>query len=210
MALDLTKCNEGIAKFNEKYHVKFDLQRYINSVGKLFLLGDFSWDYTYRRTFVRLGKDMLAEKIKGNIKEDVTLADMLNDFEKNIMRNYRHACKAAKETGYPTPYTGLDKEKAITVLQGIVQSMPKNTKEDAIQKYQKREMRIRDMVAFAKTLPTLTGEEKRRALLSVVAYSLALKEVNESRSDRWRFWHRWRNAAEQRESDNLLKMVEKE
>ena len=51
------------------------------------------------------------------------------------MRNYRHACKAAKVTGYPTSFTGLKSDTARIFLRGIVESVPKSIKEDAIQKY---------------------------------------------------------------------------
>ena len=207
MALDLTQVNQEVSNFNAKYKVNFNLDGYIRVSQSASVFGKFGWDLMYRKMFEDLGKEMLKQKIQGNVK-DTNIVDMFQDFEKKIMRGYRHACKKENITGYPSSYTGFSKDGLRQYLNGIVDSMPKSIKEDAIQKYKSGQIRIRDMVALAKSLKTLEGDAKKQAIIKVMACAEALREVNASRTSGWRFWHRWRNAAEIREMDNLMRLVD--
>ena len=208
MALDLTQVNQEVSNFNAKYKVNFNLDGYIRVSQSASVFGKFGWDLMYRKMFEDLGKEMLKQKIQGNVEKNLTLVDMYKDFETKIMRGYRHACKKDGFTGYPSPNTGFDKESLRHYLNGIVGAIPKSIKEDAVQKYKNGEIRIRDMVALAKSLKTLEGDAKKQAIIKVMACAEALREVNASRTSGWRFWHRWRNAAEIREMDNLMRLVD--
>jgi hypothetical protein len=76
---------------------------------------------------------------------------------------------------------------------------PKNDIEAVMMNYEKGNIRIRDMVAFAKNIDRHGGLTPKNMRI-LASYSEALKRINESRTTGWRWIHPWRNNAEQRDA----------
>ena len=84
----------------------------------------------------------------------------------------------------------------------------KNNVDVIASNYLNGNIRIRDMVAFARNISDFGGLGKPENRTILASYSLALKKVNESRGFWWRRRHPFRNSAEAREAkaiDEILK-----
>lgn len=190
MAFTLTK--NGIKIIKERYGVELDLSFYLKQSKKTSpedaLIGMFG--EAYQQIYLKDTLDMKGESHK--------CAEFFNDLNNFVVFNLRSEAPLNRVKS-PERYLGLSPMGQYEVMKGIRTTGPKNDIEAVMMNYEKGNIRIRDMVAFAKNIDRHGGlTEKNMKILA--SYSEALKRINESRTTGWRWIHPWRNNAEQRDA----------
>ena len=200
MATELSAVREFVKRFNDKYKVNYDLDDYMTR------MRTEDPDTLYIGTFNK----MLDQAIEHMSElKDFTVSHMLEDYNYytvsflnmyiNSHRDLDPPLKSIRLTKTPNGY-----------LSEVNEYLDKKvwSKVDAVgQKYEAREIRIRDMVRESKELDLLQGADKEAAAKKIAGYALALRRVNESHPRWWRIIHPFRNNAEKREAQNFEKLL---
>ena len=200
MATELSTLNSLVQKFNDKYKVNFDLDDYMTR------MRTENSDTLYIGTFCK----MLDQAIENVSKlKDFTVSQMLLDYNDLAVGYMNMYTKDHPQLDPPLNVIRLTKS-ANGYLSDVNEYLDKKVwgKVDEVgQKYESREIRIRDMVRESKELGRLQGQERENAAKKIAGYALALKRVNESHPRWWRIIHPFRNNAEKREAQNFEKLL---
>ena len=200
MATELSTLRSLVQKFNDKYKVNFDLDDYMTR------MRTENFDTLYIGTFCQ----MLDQAIE-NVSQlkDFTVSLMLLDYNDLAVGYVNSYIRDNPKLDPPLNTIRLTKT-ANGYLSEVNEYLDKKvwSKVDAVgQKYEAREIRIRDMVRESKELDRLQGQERENAAKKIAGYALALRRVNESHPRWWRIIHPFRNNAEQREARNFEKLI---
>ena len=200
MATELSTLNSLVQKFNDKYKVNFDLDDYMTR------MRTENSDTLYIGTFCK----MLDQAIENVSKlKDFTVSQMLLDYNDLAVGYMNMYTKDHPKLDPPLNVIRLTKS-ANGYLSDVNEYLDKKVwgKVDEVgQKYESREIRIRDMVRESKELGHLQGQDRENAAKKIAGYALALKRVNESHPRWWRIIHPFRNNAEKREAQNFEKLL---
>ena len=200
MATELSTLRSLAQKFNDKYKVNFDIDDYLTR------MRTENYDTLYIGTFCK----MLDQAIENVSKlKDFTVSQMLLDYNDLAVGYMNMYIKDHPKLDPPLNFIRLTKT-ADGYLSDVNEYLDKKVwgKVDEVgQKYESREIRIRDMVRESKELGRLQGQERENAAKKIAGYALALKRVNESHPRWWRIIHPFRNNAEKREAQNFEKLL---
>ena len=200
MATELSTLRSLAQKFNDKYKVNFDIDDYLTR------MRTENSDTLYIGTFCK----MLDQAIENVSKlKDFTVSQMLLDYNDLAVGYMNMYIKDHPKLDPPLNVIRLTKS-ANGYLSDVNEYLDKKVwgKVDEVgQKYESREIRIRDMVRESKELGRLQGQERENAAKKIAGYALALKRVNESHPRWWRIIHPFRNNAEKREAQNFEKLL---
>lgn len=200
MATELSAVRAFVKKFNDKYKVNYDLDDYMTR------MRTEDSDTLYIGTFNK----MLDQAIEHMSElKDFTVSHMLEDYNYYTMSYLNMYINSHPDLDPPLNVIRL-KKTPDGYLKDVNEYLDKKVwgKVDAVgQKYEAREIRIRDMVRESKELDNLQGTAKENAAKKIAGYALALKRVNESHPMWWRIIHPFRNNAEQREARNFEKLL---
>lgn len=197
MAYGRTK--NGIKIIKERYGVEFDLNFYLKQSKETSpedaLIGMFG--EALQQIYLKDTLDMKGESHKS--------AEFFKDFNNYVVYNLRDDAPLNRAVA-PKRDLGLTLMEQYRIIKGIRNVGPKNDIEAVMMNYEKGNIRIRDMVAFAKNIDRHGGlTEKNMKILA--SYSEALKRINESRTTGWRWIHPWRNNAEQRDAKFIENLI---
>ena len=200
-----------VTAFNNKYGLDFSYEEYETTVLKnqnlasVFAMEKKSINMENRVYISKFGAmykkaftNFLDKKI-----ENFSTEQMLKDY-RTLMKGYR---SARKEANNPLEQNWVASSYLIESAKENIKTIPGNKPDYVEERYLKGELRIRDMRAEVKRLMSMEGEKTPEILAVVLGYSEALKCVNVDRPLWWRWIHPFRNAAEQRESENFANVV---
>ena len=197
MAYQLTK--NGIKIINEKYGVELDLSFYLKQSKETSpedaLIGMFG--EAFQQIYLKDTLDMKGESHK--------CAEFFKDFNNYVVYNLREDAPLNSARA-PKRDLGLTPMEQYRVMKGIRNTGPKNDIEAVMMNYEKGNIRIRDMVAFAKNIDRHGGLTPKNMKI-LASYSEALKRINASRTTGWRWIHPWRNNAEQRDAKVIENLI---
>ena len=197
MAYQLTK--NGIKIINEKYGVELDLSFYLKQSKETSpedaLIGMFG--EAFQQIYLKDTLDMKGESHK--------CAEFFKDFNNYVVYNLREDAPLNSAIA-PKRDLGLTPMEQYEVMKGIRTTGPKNDIEAVMMNYEKGNIRIRDMVAFAKNIDRHGGLTPKNMKI-LASYSEALKRINASRTTGWRWIHPWRNNAEQRDAKVIENLI---
>ena len=208
MAVDFSKYEHLVTKFNSDYGVNFSYREFETSIRRLRYLsenfvgqrsprgmetrkyvGDF--EKIYKQALVNLADRRCAFKTE----------DMVNDF-RAMMDGYR---SAMNESGQEVE-EWAPKSELVGIANNLAQSLPDRQVTFAQDRYLQGKLPIREMRAHANHLLNI-GERSTEAVSAIINYANALKNVNGSRSFWWRVFHPFRNNAEQREAESFINIA---
>ena len=182
------KYQNQVNEFNQKYGVKFSYEEFESNILKMrnfkrnfnFESKDMTMeDSIYRGTFSNLYKQSAHSFIDKKIK-NFSYADFLQDYEA-LIANYRIECE---KTGYPKPSVRGGWTKDSDVLESVnkkIADVKDKTQDDVEDRYEKRELRIRDMRAYAEQLRD-SGETSVEKISALFVYANALESYNKKRN----------------------------
>lgn len=186
--------------FNETYGTSVSLDRIQSEYKRLNSYNNALQVVFYDAYVTALLKDLCKKDV-----DFLNSQDMLKDFKRLVVNNL--ADEIPKEQkGTISKNMGLEtKLTEYNMLEAIWKALPQNNVEVVATSYKNGNIRIRDMVAAAKSTPKYDDRTK----ILLVSYAEALKRVNESRSFWWRLnplnWAR--NHAEKRDSKLIESLV---
>ena len=189
----------GIKIIKEIYGVELDLSFYLkqskitspeNALTRMF-------KEAFQQIYLKDTLDMNGESHK--------CANFFNDFNKYVVFNLREDAPLNRAVA-PQRDLGLKPMEQYTLIEGIRNVGPKNDIEAVMMNYEKGNIRIRDMVAFAKNIDRHGGLTPKNMRI-LASYSEALKRINKSRTTGWRWIHPWRNNAEQRDAKVIEDLI---
>lgn len=202
---------QASAQFNERYGVKFDLSDFdtkLRAIDDSKGLGSKKRNDLYKTAFTALYEAAYGNYLSGKL-ETFDFADMLKDFENNVMKPYREFC-ASEPTPISTPKEygswGSSNRLFMMDVHKYLQGVPTSARYYAGLRYEKGKTRIRDMREYA---ASINNKEKptNGEIATLQVYADALQNTNDSRSVFWRIIHPIRNAAEKREAKNFQAQV---
>lgn len=197
MAYGRTK--NGIKIIKERYGFEFDLSSYLKKSKETSpedaLIGMFG--EALQQIYLKDTLDMKGESHKS--------AEFFKDFNTFVVFNLREDAPLIRARA-PKRNLGLTPMEQYRVIKGIRNTGPKNDIEAVMMNYEKGNIRIRDMVAFAKNIDRHGGLTPQNMRI-LASYSEALKRINESRTTGWRWIHPWRNNAEQRDAKVIENLI---
>ena len=212
MARKYAKYDTDVESFNDKYGTNFSFEDVERGINKYNLLThDFhvkldkhlsNEDALYRMIFLTLWQKYVESYMEFYNKE-IDCHEFANQFE-ILMDTYREA----NNTDLPHELGGWkDEIEMLEAMADVVENMSFDRNEYMVNKYLKGNIRLRDMRA---TLGELEDDIKSYNpdlgegvicydFAKVMTYVSALEQVVASRSGWWKFWHPFRNNAEQRD-----------
>lgn len=199
MPINLDAINEKVNNFNQKYKTNFVFADYLRLANKN------GQDSAFWQTFEEVYNSTIARKMKGEKFPNVYT--MLSEFENEIIQEYRVQCQQNNANEIPAPFGNKNRQERATALQKIVEKQPLYKYLTVANAYKNGEIRIRDMRAITKELCETQGNVDREIIKNAIRNAYALKRVNETRSGIWKFFHPFRNNAEQRDSKNMLQAI---
>jgi hypothetical protein len=110
----------------------------------------------------------------------------------------------AADKDWPKPSALVNRVKKD--LSDAKKGIPDTKEEYIIKRYLSRDLPIRKMREHAQQIMNSNTKDPAK-FSTILAYANALEEINGKRSGLWKFFHRFRNAAEIREARNFKKMV---
>lgn len=197
----IENAKEKAAKFNEKYHVNFDLDKFSAD------LRQGNANQVFADTFKGLFRD--AIKNMEHI-QDFDADTMLNDFDRETVDYFRHYQKANGElfTREQIPgHRGGISEKYWWEAMGKELDLLENSKvQEIVDDYKRGNVTIDLMIENAKDM-TASDDENNRDTIAVAAASVAaLKQANKERG--WKFiFHLPTHFAEKRAIAKLEKQL---
>lgn len=212
MPVDITKFNDQVATFNQKYKLNFSLENYEQELAKQYrkikpkdedavLAVQTEVFYT---TIKGLYRDVAENAVRlGEADKNLFSLDMMDEFD-DIVQGY-HQADNNQGGVLSEPYGGKEKLYRLEAIQDAVKSVPKSKAEIFAIEYKNGGKPIREMRDFANTLSAHEADNDKA--LMALQYAEALRLANESRSFWWRFFHPIRNRAEQREAVNIRGQV---
>lgn len=198
MPIDVKQFENMVNEFNAKYNQNIDLAQLVS------LTDIRKWDEIYWETFTPILNSHIDRKLTDGTLP--TAQQLLEDYENMVFKPYREECRKQKEFIIPHAY-GAEKDAKSAAMQRLYDALagkPTGIGELGVA-YKDGQMRIRDMVAFA-SREHEQDEPNRENVKKALEYAIMLENVNKSRSFLWRFFHPFRNNAEQRDS-NLIKVM---
>ena len=201
MAIELTDVRRNVQIFNEKYKVNYDLDDFMTR------MRTENHDDLYEGTF----NAMLDQAIEHMSElKNFDVATMIYDYNYHTLSFVNMYIRSHPDLDPPLQTVTLKRGTNNDTLASAYRHLDKKVwgKVDEVgQKYESREIRIRDMVREARDFANLQGELKEDAAKKIAGYALALRRVNESHPLWWRIIHPFRNNAEQREAGNFEKLL---
>lgn len=179
---------EQVNAFNQKYGVNFSYGEFESNVLKMQSLKrnfnakmkDMTMeDSIYRGMFLNLYKQSAHSFVDRKIGK-FFYADFLKDYEA-LISNYRTECE---KTGYPKPSVRGAWTKESDIAKSIKEKLAdvkSESQDDVEDRYEKRELRIRDMRAYAEQLRD-RGETSVEKISALFVYANALESYNQKRN----------------------------
>ena len=181
MSKNMQRIIDSQNAFNRKYGVNFDIEEFHDSIEGLFEIGGFvDANQMYRIKFTEIYKKAHSNFIDRKIENTLDFGVMINDFDENIVTPFYARSKVSGKPA-PTAYGGWTTATYLDAVKRHLDTVPDNKHEYAIQRYNTRELRIRDMRAFTKEL-IRNNDATPEKLATIYCYYSALKKANEDRS----------------------------
>jgi hypothetical protein len=215
MAINWKALDARAKDFNDKYHTGFSYSAFHSKL-KTFERLDPKNAATivYKGTLGAVLKDTLiiACNTERNSRDGksgaVDLMIVVKDFEEYLMKPFVQECKREKEKPYPKSYGGMNIQQRVELVEHVLQVAPKNDVTLTEQAYMRGQIRLRDMRESVKNMPFAIGGKVDRAQIQRIGtFMLAIENVNKERSSWWRFFHPFRNNAEQRDAKELRTLL---
>ena len=215
MAINWKALDARAKDFNDKYHTGFSYSAFHSKL-KTFERLDPKNAATivYKGTLGAVLKDTLiiACNTERNSRDGksgaVDLMTVVKDFEEYLMKPFVQECKREKEKPYPKSYGGMNIKQRVELVEHVLQVAPKNDVTLTEQAYMRGQIRLRDMRESVKNMPFAIGGKVDRAQIQRIGtFMLAIENVNKGRSSWWRFFHPFRNNAEQRDAKELRTLL---
>lgn len=215
MAINWKALDARAKDFNDKYHTGFSYSAFHSKL-KTFERLDPKNAATivYKGTLGAVLKDTLiiACNTERNSRDGksgaVDLMTVVKDFEEYLMKPFVQECKREKEKPYPKSYGGMNIEQRVELVEHVLQVAPKNDVTLTEQAYMRGQIRLRDMRESVRNMPFAIGGRVDRAQIQRIGtFMLAIENVNKGRSSWWRFFHPFRNNAEQRDAKELRTLL---
>ena len=191
--------NETIKDFNERYGVNVSVDKYLAEAKRT------SPNDALKSIFSEAYKMAVINELSRN-STDFKSQNMFKDFSEMVIDSLIWELPLNKK---PTPdkNAGLSKLDSYKLMEETWNTLPNNTIDAVVENYKNGNIRIRDMVEYAKSLEFANADNDQLNMLA--SYSEALKKVNESRSFIWKVFHPIRNNAEKRDSKLIENMAKK-
>lgn len=215
MAINWKALDARAKDFNDKYHTGFSYSAFHSKL-KTFERLDPKNAATivYKGTLGAVLKDTLiiACNTERNSRDGksgaVDLMTVVKDFEEYLMKPFVQECKREKEKPYPKSYGGMNIKQRVELVEHVLQVAPKNDVTLTEQAYMRGQIRLRDMRESVKNMPFAIGGKVDHAQIQRIGtFMLAIENVNKGRSSWWRFFHPFRNNAEQRDAKELRTLL---
>lgn len=197
MAYSRTK--NGIKMIKETYGVELDLSYYLKQ-SKLSSPEDAlirMFREAFQQIYLKDTLDMSGKSSK--------CVEFFKDFNNYVVFNLREDAPLNRSSA-PKREMGLSPMEQYRIIKEIRNTGPKNDIEAVMMNYKKGNIRIRDMVAFAKNIDRHGGLTPKNMRI-LASYAEALKRVNASRTIGWKWRHPWRNNAEQRDAKVIEDLI---
>ena len=199
MAINLSKYNEAVGKFNKKYGVDFSMAAFKQAETKM------NSNSAYKKMFADIYKKAIASYVDEK-NNGFSLQEMLIDFDK-IMSTYRNDCKAQNINTSLLPLGGWTPDEAIESLKEIPEAFNGSSASFAKDRYLSGKLPIREMMAYTEEA-FANGKTPDIGVATVIAsYAKGLEEANKSRSFIWKVFHPIRNSAEKKYSKLMQNMI---
>ena len=203
--IDTREFEEALGSFTDKYYVVFEYQQFETQRRKFELMGfDKPGDMAYAIVFSDLYKKAVRGLASGELK-DLNSDRMLEDFEKMLMAPYRKSCNAQNERHDSTPYAGKTRLEWLNSMQAYAAEAPKSCVDFFAEKYLSRNVRLRDIRAFAHSSQYEGTIEQKRVGMTYIA---ALEKVHSGRSALWKVFHPIQNYCEKRDIKDLKETLD--
>ena len=214
------------AKFNETWGINVSIEPLETGIRKIAQLKNFTLEQknAAANTYANLFSYVLAGYLKQhshitenaayNKMHDFSADTFLNQFEDLMATKF----EAANKNGSTRkPFEGIDRNRFITFANNMVNSYNKSLPEVWADRIKKGTMTIEEMQAItdnAQNLlmvqnkrPGYMPENKKAALLNMVAAYNAMETLRQQRSVWWRFWNFRISGREQKYLDKLKEQV---
>lgn len=211
MPINYKKIEASEKLFNEKYGVNFDIGAFEEKIS-LFenMTGDVDMDEMYRLEFAELYKEAFNGFIAGKTGREegyISVAQMLDDFENCIMKDYR-AGRNSDNKSSPKLYGNKKASDYIKFAHNYLDSVEDFPNMFIKDQYKKGKITLDDAKSYTEKIM----KEKNPSIekLQILNdYSFVLKTVNSRRSIAWKFFHLKQYISEQNYSKKLLNYVAK-
>jgi hypothetical protein len=202
----LNELNELIRSFNRNYGVTADISVFEGASDRK----------SANRIFIDAFNGLIREVVESEgTNRNNNLTSLRVAFERQVVEPYRkYATDKASENeidrvkrALPDVDAGLKADEWRRQTDKALDDIYWEKIDPTVNNYKKGSPRIRDMVADTKRILQSEGELSRADVHKIATYAAALKRANDSRLGIWKFFFFVRSNAEQREAENIAKML---
>jgi hypothetical protein len=202
----LNELNELIRSFNRNYGVTADISVFERASDKK----------SANRIFIDAFNGLLREMVEGEgASRNNNVTSLRAAFERQVVGPYRkYATDKASENeidrvkrALPDVDAGLKADEWRRQTDKALDDIYWEKIDPTVNNYKKGSPRIRDMVADTKRILQSEGDLSQEDVHKIATYAAALKRANDSRLGIWKFFFFVRSNAEQREAENIAKML---
>lgn len=200
MAVTYDKISFNVNQFNSKYFVIFDIDQFLEEIGK---------NQNPNKLYSDTVKSFLDGLIADDNFENFEIGEMCEDFENIVMADLRTYLQeySPYPDSIPQSFAGKNKNDFLKEIDAHLEQKERSKVDNIIDRYKRGELPIREMVRISKHLNNTPSTQNEMRAKEIAGYAAALKRVNESRSFLWRAFHPVRYFAEKREAKNLENLV---
>ena len=207
------KIEEEQRKFNQKYGVNFNIYEFEGTLEVLNEDDDLVVDILsndadpiYRTTFIDLYKKAYGNFVDRRIGATFDFAEMLDEFENNIMTPHR---EIAKPNCVTSDFGGWIPETYIKSVKNYLDNIPNNNVKFAEERYKAGKLPIREMRTYANSLKKAETPPTAGQLATLKCYAEALTNVNNGRKLSWIIFNIPRYLSEIIEAKKFNKAIDK-
>ena len=200
-------------KFNQKYGVNFNIYEFEGTLEALNEDDDLVVDILhndadpiYRTTFIDLYKKAYGNFVDRRIGDTFDFAEMLDEFENNIMTPHR---EIAKPNCITSDFGGWTPETYMNSVKNYLDNIPNNNVKFAEERYKAGKLPIREMRAYANSLKKAETPPTAGQLATLKCYAEALTNVNNGRKLSWIIFNLPRYLSEIIEAKKFNKAIDK-
>ena len=195
-------------EFNRRYGVDFDIEELDASLSGLSEFGvGVGVDNMYRMKFTSLYEKAYVNFIDRKLGDRFDFADMLNEFDKNIMEPYRALCAEEKSTP-PKTYGGWRMSEYLASANRFLARVPENKLTYAKERYHGGKLSLSDMRKHVNDLKKKGNAVTKEELSAVDCYLRMLTEDQKGRTFAENFRHPVRYFMEWFSMSRLTKFLE--